>query len=284
MGSLGVHSLAAHLGNNTAVGLHGANLAGLSAPMMAAAGSTAGDLAPSQTYSSSMHNLAALMAANNHPLSSIGSMHQLAALSPSIAYSQDGGTSLASAGPDWRDGYTTAGSLGCATTCPSTMSGTAALTGSGLFTMSGLPVGTMNGSALGTTNGSGMDALSQAYSGMQQYAAGFPTFTQPNVQQQIQSASGKQSEGPEGANLFIYHLPQEFTDQDLCQTFLPFGVVLSAKVFVDKQTNLSKCFGFVSYDNPVSAQAAIQSMNGFQIGMKRLKVQLKRSKEASRPY
>ena len=30
--------------------------------------------------------------------------------------------------------------------------------------------------------------------------------------------------------------------------------------------------GFVSYDNPVSAQAAIQAMNGFQIGMKRLKV------------
>jgi hypothetical protein len=42
--------------------------------------------------------------------------------------------------------------------------------------------------------------------------------------------------------------------------------------------------GFVSYDNPVSAQAAIQAMNGFQIGTKRLKVQLKRSKEASRPY
>jgi RNA recognition motif-containing protein len=42
--------------------------------------------------------------------------------------------------------------------------------------------------------------------------------------------------------------------------------------------------GFVSYDNPVSAQAAIQAMNGFQIGTKRLKVQLKRSKEASKPY
>jgi len=41
------------------------------------------------------------------------------------------------------------------------------------------------------------------------------------------------------------------------------------------------CSGFVSYDNPVSAQAAIQAMNGFQIGTKRLKVQLKRSKEAS---
>lgn len=42
--------------------------------------------------------------------------------------------------------------------------------------------------------------------------------------------------------------------------------------------------GFVSYDNPVFAQAAIQAMNGFQIGMKRLKVQLKRSKNDSKPY
>ncbi|XP_040003904.1 CUGBP Elav-like family member 2 isoform X2 [Xiphias gladius] len=89
---------------------------------------------------------------------------------------------------------------------------------------------------------------------------------------------------PEGANLFIYHLPQEFGDQDILQMFMPFGNVVSAKVFIDKQTNLSKCFGFVSYDNPVSAQAAIQAMNGFQIGMKRLKVQLKRSKNDSKPY
>lgn len=92
----------------------------------------------------------------------------------------------------------------------------------------------------------------------------------------------KQMEGPDGANLFIYHLPAEFTDPDLAQAFSPFGHVLSSKVFIDKQTNLSKCFGFVSYDNPLSAQAAIQSMNGFQIGTKRLKVQLKRSKD--KPY
>ncbi|XP_035300301.1 CUGBP Elav-like family member 6 isoform X19 [Cricetulus griseus] len=42
--------------------------------------------------------------------------------------------------------------------------------------------------------------------------------------------------------------------------------------------------GFVSFDNPTSAQTAIQAMNGFQIGMKRLKVQLKRPKDANRPY
>ncbi|XP_052244677.1 CUGBP Elav-like family member 2 isoform X3 [Dreissena polymorpha] len=137
------------------------------------------------------------------------------------------------------------------------------------------------------TNGnSGLDALSQAYTGIQQYAASFPSAfsTQTAQLQAANSAAGKQTEGPEGANLFIYHLPQEFSDQDLMQTFMPFGNVISAKVFIDKQTNLSKCFGFVSYDNPVSAQAAIQAMNGFQIGMKRLKVQLKRAKNDSKPY
>ncbi|XP_045544971.1 CUGBP Elav-like family member 1 isoform X39 [Salmo salar] len=147
----------------------------------------------------------------------------------------------------------------------------------------------------GLSNGTGstMEALTQAYSGIQQYAAAaLPSlYNQSLLSQQSVSAAGSQKEasdsrsmGPEGANLFIYHLPQEFGDQDLLQMFMPFGNVISAKVFIDKQTNLSKCFGFVSYDNPVSSQAAIQSMNGFQIGMKRLKVQLKRSKNDSKPY
>ena len=89
-------------------------------------------------------------------------------------------------------------------------------------------------------------------------------------------AEPRPQEGPQGANLFIYHLPHDLTDADLATLFDCYGNVISAKVYVDKYTGESKGFGFVSYDSIKSANAAIEHMNGFQIGNKRLKVQHKR--------
>ncbi|GBG88219.1 hypothetical protein CBR_g46786 [Chara braunii] len=106
----------------------------------------------------------------------------------------------------------------------------------------------------------------------------------PSLAVAIANSIKPQMEGPPGANLFIYHIPPEFGDHDLNTAFSTFGNVISAKVFVDKNTGLSKCFGFVSYDSPDAAQAAIATMNGFQIGGRRLKVQLKRDKNQNKPY
>jgi len=86
-----------------------------------------------------------------------------------------------------------------------------------------------------------------------------------------------------GTNLFIFHLPNEWADQDLEQNFGSFGQVVSARIMTDKGTGRSRGFGFVSYDNPQSALAAVKAMNGFSVMGKRLKVQLKKENPGEAP-
>lgn len=103
------------------------------------------------------------------------------------------------------------------------------------------------------------------------YGGQFYPATSPGPPIQT-TASNK---GPDGANLFIFHIPNHFTNLDMYQLFCPYGNLLSVRIMVEKDTGRSRGFGFVSYDSPDSAALAIKELNGFAIGNKRLKVQHK---------
>ncbi|NXV54220.1 CELF4 protein, partial [Uria aalge] len=133
------------------------------------------------------------------------------------------------------------------------------------------------------------DPLQQAYAGVQQYAAAYPAaygqisqaFPQPPPMIPQQQREG------DTTCLKISHIIEKFHsrlfDQRQILPLLPQNTI-SAEHFLRPPALSHVLTGFVSFDNPASAQAAIQAMNGFQIGMKRLKVQLKRPKDANRPY
>eukprot|EP00934_Nitzschia_sp_Nitz4_P007917 Nitzschia sp. Nitz4//scaffold147_size54853//22601//24581//NITZ4_006617-RA/size54853-augustus-gene-0.4-mRNA-1//-1//CDS//3329536693//7907//frame0 len=104
-------------------------------------------------------------------------------------------------------------------------------------------------------------------------AYGNPYFQASSPGPPIQTTAS--NKGPEGANLFIFHIPNHFTNVDMYNLFCPYGNLLSVRIMVEKDTGRSRGFGFVSYDNPEAAALAIKELNGCAIGNKRLKVQHK---------
>jgi len=69
-----------------------------------------------------------------------------------------------------------------------------------------------------------------------------------------------------GNKLYVGNLPYSYRDDDLQQAFSQYGAVASAKVMMERDTGRSKGFGFVEMGSAAEAQAAIQGMNGQQIG------------------
>ncbi|NXM10538.1 CELF3 protein, partial [Ploceus nigricollis] len=141
------------------------------------------------------------------------------------------------------------------------------------------------------------DPLQQAYAGMQHYAAAYPTAYAPISQafpQQAPLIPQQQREGEGWGSPHVGPVAPRYNSSVLwtllccCPHSLVSSVSLQTSVSLQVPspgTQSPATWGcFVSFDNPTSAQAAIQAMNGFQIGMKRLKVQLKRPKDANRPY
>jgi len=62
--------------------------------------------------------------------------------------------------------------------------------------------------------------------------------------------------------LFVGSLPWAVNDQALEDLFKDFGDVTSAKVIMDRETNRSKGFGFVEFDDDDAAKAAMDKLNG----------------------
>ena len=65
-----------------------------------------------------------------------------------------------------------------------------------------------------------------------------------------------------GANIFVGNIHEDVDEKMLRDVFSSFGIVLSTKIMRDPESGVSKRYGFVSYDNFDSSDAAIQSMNG----------------------
>jgi len=98
------------------------------------------------------------------------------------------------------------------------------------------------------------------------------------------AAANAGSVGPMGANIFVFHIPINWADEDFNAHFSPFGQIVSAKIHVDPVTKASKGFGFVSYATPQAATMAIKGMNGFDTKQgKFLKVTIKKGEEQYNP-
>jgi cold-inducible RNA-binding protein len=69
-----------------------------------------------------------------------------------------------------------------------------------------------------------------------------------------------------GNKLYVGNLPYSYRDSDMEQAFSQFGTVTSAKVMMERDTGRSKGFGFVEMGSEQEARAAIEGMNGQQVG------------------
>lgn len=82
--------------------------------------------------------------------------------------------------------------------------------------------------------------------------------------------------------IYVGNLAYSVRDESLRQKFSEFGVVSSAKVLMERDTDRSKGFGFVEMASSADAQAAIQGLNGQDLEGRALIVNIARPPQ-SRP-
>jgi RNA recognition motif-containing protein len=72
--------------------------------------------------------------------------------------------------------------------------------------------------------------------------------------------------------LYVGNLAFQTTSEDLQELFAQAGTVASASVVEDRMTGRSRGFAFVEMSTPEEAAAAIEQMNGREVGGRALKV------------
>jgi RNA recognition motif-containing protein len=81
--------------------------------------------------------------------------------------------------------------------------------------------------------------------------------------------------------LYVGGLPYQTNENDLISLFEQVGPVTSATVITDRDTGLSKGFGFVDMDSTEDAQQAIGQLNGTILGGRTITVNEARERQAS---
>ncbi|KAH9757785.1 polyadenylate-binding protein [Citrus sinensis] len=71
----------------------------------------------------------------------------------------------------------------------------------------------------------------------------------------------QQNVSPKFTNVYVNNLAETVTDEDLKKIFGHFGTITSAIVMKDSDGK-SRCFGFVNFQSPDAAAAAVEKLNG----------------------
>jgi RNA recognition motif-containing protein len=79
--------------------------------------------------------------------------------------------------------------------------------------------------------------------------------------------------------LFVAGLSYALDDNALRDLFTEYGTVTSAQIITDRDTNRSKGFGFVEFEDDAAAQAAIQGLNGKDMDGRPLTVNVAKPRE-----
>lgn len=66
--------------------------------------------------------------------------------------------------------------------------------------------------------------------------------------------------------LFVGGLPWSVTSDELRSTFAPHGDIADAVVITDRETGRSRGFGFVEFNDPNEADAAMRALNNSSLG------------------